>query len=187
MSRATLRARLGVTAASLAASLGLVLTSAIAVTPAAHAAAGSSASTATHHRHHISAAKRRHRARIRHRAHEVRRVLTVARAQRGKPYVYGADGPHAFDCSGLVRFVFARAAHRFLPHNAAAQFHSLHHIWRYQLRPGDLVFVDNGSVSHVGIYAGHHNWWVAPHTGTRVQLQHIYPAHHVYARVLPVR
>jgi cell wall-associated NlpC family hydrolase len=183
MSRATLRARLGVTAAS----LGLAVTSAIAVVPTAHATTRSTATTHHHHHRAMSAAKRHRLARIRHHNREVKRVLRIARYQRGKPYVYGADGPHAFDCSGLVRYVFGHAVDRWLPHNAAAQYHSLHRIGRGQVRPGDLVFVDNGYVSHVGIYAGHHNWWVAPHTGARVHLQHIYPAHHVYARVLNFR
>jgi cell wall-associated NlpC family hydrolase len=52
------------------------------------------------------------------------------------------------------------------------------------LQPGDLVFTDNGYISHVGIFAGHHHWWVAPHTGTHVQLQRIYHAHFLYGRVL---
>jgi cell wall-associated NlpC family hydrolase len=116
---------------------------------------------------------------------EVRKVLREARRQKGKPYVYGEDGPHGFDCSGLVRFVFLHAVHKVLPHNAAAQYHSLRHIRRSILQPGDLVFVDNGGyISHVGIYDGHHHWWVAPHTGTRVQRQRIYHAHFLYARVL---
>jgi cell wall-associated NlpC family hydrolase len=115
----------------------------------------------------------------------VRKVLREARRQKGKPYVYGEAGPHGFDCSGLVRFVFLHAVHRSLPHNASAQYHSLRHISRRSLQPGDLVFVDNGGyVSHVGIYDGHDFWWVAPHTGTHVQRQHIYRAHLVYARVL---
>jgi cell wall-associated NlpC family hydrolase len=98
--------------------------------------------------------------------------------------VYGAAGPHSFDCSGLVRYVFMHSVHRSLPHNAAAQYHSLRHIPRHDLRPGDLVFTDDGYITHVGIFAGPHRWWVAPHTGTHVQLQRIYSAHFVYARVL---
>jgi cell wall-associated NlpC family hydrolase len=127
---------------------------------------------------HISVVDKRHN-------EEVRKVLREARAQRGKPYVYGEDGPNGFDCSGLVRYVFLHAVHRSLPHNASAQYHSLRHISRAHLLPGDLVFVDDGGyISHVGIYDGHHYWWVAPHTGTHVQRQYIYRAHFLYARVL---
>jgi cell wall-associated NlpC family hydrolase len=116
----------------------------------------------------------------------VHKVIAEARRQRGKPYSYGAAGPHAFDCSGLVMYVFQHAVGRSLPHNAAQQYHSLHHIKRSHLGRGDLIFTDNGYISHVGIFAGHHHWWVAPHTGTHVQKQRIYSAHFVYARVLRI-
>jgi len=114
----------------------------------------------------------------------VHRVLREAARQKGKPYRYGGDGPGSFDCSGLVRYVFMHAVGRVLPHNAAAQYHSVRHIAKSGLQPGDLIFTDNGYISHVGIYAGHHHWWVAPHTGTHVQLQRIYRAHFLYGRVI---
>jgi peptidoglycan DL-endopeptidase CwlO len=114
----------------------------------------------------------------------VHKVLTEAQRQKGKPYIYGEDGPHGFDCSGLVRYVFLHSVHKSLPHNAAAQYSVLRHINRSKLRPGDLVFTDNGYISHVGIYDGHGYWWVAPHSGTHVQRQRIYHAHFLYARVL---
>jgi cell wall-associated NlpC family hydrolase len=189
MSRATLRVRMGVIAASLLTCLGLVATPAIA---ASHRTTGSSNAAAVSTRNAPSAAARR-RARqharkvavLHHHSELVQKVLKEAKRQKGKPYVYGAAGPHAFDCSGLVRYVFMHAVHRVLPHNAAAQYHSLRHISRRSLQPGDLVFVDNGGyVSHVGIFDGHHHWWVAPHTGTHVQRQRIYRAHLVFARVL---
>jgi cell wall-associated NlpC family hydrolase len=121
---------------------------------------------------------------VRHHNNLIHKVLKEASRQKGKPYIYGAAGPRAFDCSGLVSYVYAHAAHRYLPHNAAAQYHSLHHVKRKNLEKGDLIFVDDGYVSHVGIFAGHHHWWVAPHTGSHVQKQRIYHAHFVYARVL---
>jgi cell wall-associated NlpC family hydrolase len=172
MFRATTRVRLSVIAASAFICLGF------AAAPAFASTAAGLTTTTTAHSHTLSAADRKHN-------QEVRKVLREAQRQKGKPYIYGADGPHGFDCSGLVRFVFLHAVHRSLPHNAAAQYHSLRHIRRRSLQPGDLVFVDNGGyISHVGIYDGHHYWWVAPHTGTRVQRQYIYQAHFVYARVL---
>jgi cell wall-associated NlpC family hydrolase len=114
------------------------------------------------------------------------RVIAEARRQRGKPYRYGGAGPSSFDCSGLVMYVFEHSIHRSLPHNAAAQFHSVQRIWhRRNLVKGDLVFVDNGGyISHVGIYDGQDHWWVAPHTGTHVQRQRIYGAHLVYGRAI---
>jgi cell wall-associated NlpC family hydrolase len=184
MSHATLRARMGVTAASLLAGLSLTLlpafTSSATASPSLHRVASSPSHSAKAKHQHLT----RHQANVRAHQHDVRKVLNEARRQKGKPYQYGAAGPHAFDCSGLVRFVFGKAVHRWLPHNAAEQYHALHHINRSHLQKGDLIFTDNGYISHVGIFAGHHRWWVAPHTGTRVHKQRIYHAHFVYARVL---
>ena len=116
---------------------------------------------------------------------EVRAVLREASRQRGKPYRYGGSGPSSFDCSGLVRYVFGHAVGRWLPHNAAAQYHSVMHIKRSELQPGDLVFQESGGYPfHVGIYAGHGKWWHAPHTGTTVTRQRIYHGHKYYGRVL---
>jgi cell wall-associated NlpC family hydrolase len=184
MSHATLRARMGVTAATLLAGLSLSLVPAFASTAnagrALHATASHSSQTATTHHRNLT----RHQAAVQAHNQKVHKVLNVARRQKGKPYAYGAAGPHAFDCSGLVRYVFGKAVHRWLPHNAAQQYHALHHIKRSHLEKGDLIFTDNGYISHVGIFAGHHHWWVAPHTGARVHKQRIYHAHFVYARVV---
>jgi cell wall-associated NlpC family hydrolase len=181
MSRATLRVRMGVTAASIIAGIGFVAApAAIASAPAGTTVTHASPSAADLHQRRAA----KEASIVRHHDKQVRKVIGEARRQKGKPYVYGADGPHAFDCSGLVRFVFMHAAHRSLPHNAAAQYDSLRHITRRRLQPGDLIFTDNGYISHVGIFAGHDHRWVAPHSGTHVQLQRIYRAHFVYARVL---
>ena len=185
MSHATLRARMGVTAASLLVGFGLSLLPATSSPAAAstNPVPSSSSPSATPSAHaklgRAAAARREH-------AREVRKVLREASKQKGKPYSYGADGPGSFDCSGLVRYVFLHSVHRSLPHNAAEQYHALHHIKRSHLQKGDLIFTDNGYVSHVGIYAGHHHWWVAPHSGARVHKQRIYHAHFVYARVLRI-
>lgn len=118
-----------------------------------------------------------------HRA--VHAVIAEVRKQLGKPYVYGADGPGAFDCSGLVRYVFGHAVGRWLPHNAAAQYDVIRHIKRSDLEPGDLVFQESGGYPfHVGIYAGHDKWWHAPHSGDHVRKQKIYRGHLYYGRVL---
>jgi peptidoglycan DL-endopeptidase CwlO len=188
MSRATLRARMGVTAASLIVSFGFAAAPALAAPSPASASVTAAQSQQQHASQTSTAPSQRARSRrakmIRAHNTKVHRVLREARRQKGKPYIYGDAGPNGFDCSGLVRFVFMHAVHRVLPHNAAEQYHSLRHISRHSLRPGDLIFTDNGYISHVGIFAGHHHWWVAPHTGTHVQLQRIYRAHFLYARVL---
>jgi cell wall-associated NlpC family hydrolase len=96
-------------------------------------------------------------------------VLAKARAQLGKPYVYGAAGPNAFDCSGFTQFVWA-AAGVSLPHNAAAQYGTVRHIAAKDLRPGDLVFFGGGYIGHVGLYIGGGKMIHAPYTGTNVQV-----------------
>jgi len=119
------------------------------------------------------------------RAAKINRVMTWARDQRGKPYRYGAAGPNAFDCSGFTLYVFRHALGRYLPHNAAQQYHSVSHIARRYLRPGDLVFASFGSgISHVGIYAGNGYMWHAPHTGSHVQKIKMYRAHWYYGRII---
>lgn len=113
------------------------------------------------------------------------RVLRVAARQAGKPYVYGANGPHAFDCSGLVQYVFRQAVGKHLPHNTDAQWAVIRHIRRSKLRPGDLIYVRaGGHLEHVGIYAGHGTWWEAPHTGSHVLKRRIWSTHVVYGRVV---
>ena len=121
------------------------------------------------------------------RAQKINRVIAVARAQRGKPYVWGAAGPRAFDCSGYVQWVYRQALGIHLPKYTDTQYAHTRHVGRVgKLRRGDLVFVRSGRhEEHVGIYAGHWRWWVAPHTGSHVKLQHIYRAHHVFSRVIP--
>lgn len=189
MRSATLHARLGVTAATLITAFTLVSSgTALASGSTLARTTSSTLNTASHSGGKLGVTKTR-KAKSRPsiyalHARKVREVLREARRQKGKPYVYGADGPHAFDCSGLVRYVFLHSVHMSLPHNAAAQYHSLRHIPRRDLEPGDLIFTDNGYISHVGIFDGHHHWWVAPHTGTHVQRQRIYHAHFVYARPL---
>jgi cell wall-associated NlpC family hydrolase len=81
-------------------------------------------------------------------------AFDVARDQQGDPYVWGATGPNAFDCSGLTSYTYRRAGLS-LPRTAAAQSGAVRHIARSHMRRGDLVFFsDGGHVYHVGLYAG---------------------------------
>jgi cell wall-associated NlpC family hydrolase len=69
--------------------------------------------------------------------------------------VYGAAGPNAFDCSGLVYYSYRRAGFRHIPRTSSQQARHSNRIKRRHLRRGDFVFFDNGGgVYHVGIYAG---------------------------------
>lgn len=79
-------------------------------------------------------------------------AVETAYAQLGDPYVWGADGPDAFDCSGLTMFSYA-AAGVSLPHSSRMQSTMGVPVSRSELQPGDLIFAYN-PVSHVGIYVG---------------------------------
>ena len=79
-------------------------------------------------------------------------AVAFAKAQVGKPYVYGAAGPNAYDCSGLTMASWAQAGVG-LPHSSSAQYSSGPHVSASQLQPGDLVFYYQ-PISHVGMYIG---------------------------------
>jgi cell wall-associated NlpC family hydrolase len=82
-------------------------------------------------------------------------AVKFACAQIGKPYVFAADGPGSYDCSGLTKAAWA-AAGVTLPHNAKAQRSAVPSVSRSELRPGDLVFYYS-DLHHVGMYAGYIN------------------------------
>jgi cell wall-associated NlpC family hydrolase len=82
--------------------------------------------------------------------------------------VWGATGPHAFDCSGLVQAAY-RAAGISLPRTTYAQIDAGRRVSRSELRPGDLVFFYSG-VSHVGIYVGGGQMIHAPNPSAPVRL-----------------
>ncbi|MFF2196904.1 C40 family peptidase [Streptomyces sp. NPDC058157] len=110
------------------------------------------------------------------------KAVAVAASKKGAPYVYGATGPAEFDCSGLTLYAF-RVAGLVLPRTAEAQYERTDHISRTQRAPGDLVFFPTGgTMSHVGIYAGHDEIWHAPRPGTRVRLERIWTATARYGR-----
>ena len=94
-------------------------------------------------------------------------AVAFARAQIGKPYVWGATGPGAYDCSGLTQAAWA-AAGVSLPRTTYDQIGSGQRVSSSQLQPGDLVFYYSGS-SHVGIYVGGGEIVHAPHPGAAVE------------------
>lgn len=96
------------------------------------------------------------------------RALRWALNQIGKPYVWGAEGPNAFDCSGLTSQAWAHAG-RVIPRTSQEQWRRLPRISLSQLRPGDLVIYNKGA-SHVAIYAGGGQVVQAPRPGTTVRL-----------------
>jgi cell wall-associated NlpC family hydrolase len=96
------------------------------------------------------------------------KVVAYAYAQLGKPYVFGAAGPRAFDCSGLVMMAWAQVGVQ-LEHSSYIQMREQTvHIARSQLQPGDIVFFYGGG--HEGLYIGNGNVIHAPHTGDVVKI-----------------
>jgi cell wall-associated NlpC family hydrolase len=96
------------------------------------------------------------------------RAVQFALAQVGKPYVFGAAGPGAYDCSGLTMQAW-RAGGVSLPHSAADQYNYGHHVSRDQLQPGDLVFFYQ-PIGHVTIYIGDGLMVSAPTEGENVSV-----------------
>lgn len=98
-------------------------------------------------------------------------IISLARQQLGKPYVYGATGPNSFDCSGLVQYVYRQAGVN-LPRTAAQQSNQEYSVSMNNLQPGDLLFWGNpGSAYHVGIYTGNGKTLFAPQPGQTVKEQ----------------
>lgn len=103
-------------------------------------------------------------------------VVNLAYAKIGSPYVWGAEGPNAFDCSGLTSYVFRNAAGISLPRTSSAQAGYGKTVSKANLQPGDLVFFTTngtGGVSHVGIYVGGGNMVHSPAPGQSVHVASI--------------
>ncbi|MCD9595120.1 C40 family peptidase [Streptomyces samsunensis] len=96
------------------------------------------------------------------------RAVSYAYAALGKPYVWGATGPHGYDCSGLTQAAW-RAAGVSLPRTTYTQINAGRRVTRDQLAPGDLVFFYSG-VSHVGLYIGGGRMIHAPRPGAPVRM-----------------
>ncbi|MFJ4434940.1 NlpC/P60 family protein [Streptomyces sp. NPDC088923] len=94
------------------------------------------------------------------------KAVAFATAQLGKPYVWAAEGPDSFDCSGLTSQAWA-AAGRIIPRTSQEQWRQLQHVPLSQIRPGDLV-IYHSDASHVGIYVGKGNIIHAPRPGRSV-------------------
>ena len=79
-------------------------------------------------------------------------ILAAARSKIGSPYVWGATGPNAFDCSGLTSWAYNQVGKK-IPRTSYGQAAEGQKISRENLQPGDIVVFYSGA-SHVGIYAG---------------------------------
>lgn len=87
-------------------------------------------------------------------------AVSRAKSALGKPYVWGAVGPDAFDCSGLVGFCLTGKYKRTYTSSSFAGLPEVS-----DPRPGDVCY----RVGHVGIYVGGGQMIHAPHTGSVVQ------------------
>lgn len=109
-------------------------------------------------------------------------ALRAAASQLGKPYVWGAEGPRSYDCSGLTSWSFAQAGVT-LPRSSSQQALVGTPVSWNNLQPGDLVFYYH-PVSHVGIYAGNGLFINAPESGDVVRYQPLSAANFSGARRL---
>jgi cell wall-associated NlpC family hydrolase len=113
-------------------------------------------------------------------APEAKKAVEYALAQLGDPYVWGAEGPDTFDCSGLVQAAYDYAGVS-LPRVAADQFNATRDkpVDTEKLLPGDLLYWwdDPGnwrSVYHTGMYLGDGKMIQAPRTGDVVKISSIW-------------
>ncbi|MGI5195404.1 NlpC/P60 family protein [Streptomyces sp. CA-288835] len=95
-------------------------------------------------------------------------AISYAYEKLGSPYVWGATGPDAFDCSGLMQAAY-RSAGISLPRTTYGQIEAGERVSRGDLRPGDLVFFYS-SISHVGLYVGNGQMIHAPNPSAPVRV-----------------
>ena len=116
------------------------------------------------------------------------RVINLAKQQLGKSYVWGAEGPNTFDCSGFTQYVFKNAVSINLPRVSREQSKFGQYVNKNNLQKGDLIFFDtdkDGSVNHVGIYIGNNEFIHASSGGKKViisQLNGYYSSVYTNAR-----
>ncbi|GAA3120442.1 NlpC/P60 family protein [Streptomyces echinatus] len=96
------------------------------------------------------------------------RAVDYAMEQLGKPYQWGAQGPDAYDCSGLTSRAWSHAGTS-IPRTSQEQWQRLRRVPLKELRPGDLV-VYFPEATHVAMYVGHGQVVQAPRPGERVRI-----------------
>ncbi|MEV5340041.1 NlpC/P60 family protein [Streptomyces sp. NPDC052676] len=105
-------------------------------------------------------------------AAKAEKAMAFARAQIGKPYVWGATGPDSYDCSGLTQAAW-KAAGVTLPRTTYDQVNAGTRVPLSAALPGDLVFFYD-DVTHVGIYIGNGMMIHAPKPGAYVREESVY-------------
>ncbi|WP_369246036.1 NlpC/P60 family protein [Streptomyces sp. R41] len=94
-------------------------------------------------------------------------AVAAARSALGRPYVWGANGPGGFDCSGLVQWSYAQVGVG-LPRTSQAQQYAGHQVPLSQAQPGDLVTY-RSDASHIAMYMGNGQVIHAPYPGAPVR------------------
>ncbi|MFF8912621.1 NlpC/P60 family protein [Streptomyces sp. NPDC015032] len=94
-------------------------------------------------------------------------AVTAVRQALGRPYIWGANGPAAFDCSGLMQWAYAQAGVS-LPRTSQAQRYAGHMVPLSEARPGDLVAY-RADAGHIGMYVGNGQVIHAPYPGAPVR------------------
>ncbi|MFI1929666.1 NlpC/P60 family protein [Streptomyces sp. NPDC020330] len=94
-------------------------------------------------------------------------AVAAAHQALGRPYVWGANGPSGFDCSGLMQWAYAQAGVS-LPRTSQAQRYAGRMVPLSQALPGDLVAY-RADASHIGMYVGNGQVIHAPYPGAPVR------------------
>ena len=115
-------------------------------------------------------------------------AVEAALSVLGSPYVWGAEGPDTFDCSGLVQWSYQQAG-LLLPRLASDQYRASTPISFDQLQPGNLIVYaydvhDESTIHHITIYIGNGQMVHAPHTGDVVKVVPVY-TEGIYGTVRP--
>ncbi|GAA4913064.1 NlpC/P60 family protein [Streptomyces coeruleoprunus] len=97
---------------------------------------------------------------------EGKKAIAFATAQIGKPYVWGAEGPDSYDCSGLTQRAWGVAG-RAIPRTSQEQWRLLPRIDIKDMRPGDLI-IYYADASHVAMYIGDGAMVHAPRPGRNI-------------------
>ncbi|NJP72254.1 C40 family peptidase, partial [Streptomyces sp. C1-2] len=97
-----------------------------------------------------------------------REAVAFATDQIGKPYVWGAEGPNSYDCSGLTSQAWLAAGHA-IPRTSQEQWKRLPHVALADMRPGDLIIYFEDA-SHVAMYLGDGKIVHAPRPGRTVTI-----------------
>ena len=101
---------------------------------------------------------------------KINAVINLAKKEIGKPYVWGAKGPNAFDCSGLMHYIFQQAAGKEIGGWTVPQESAGTKVSISSLKAGDLVFWGSrGATYHVALYVGNGQYIEAPKPGLSVR------------------